>query len=159
MLEIDEPTTAPTMDELWRAHAAELVRFATVLVGPADAHDIVVEAFLRSYGAVTTGRVTRPRAYLFRAVANHANDLRRTRSRRWARDLSAVGPAATAGPDTFLDVRRAVAGLSVQQRAVVYFAYWEDMPEREIATVLGVSPGTVRRHLVRARLNLRKALR
>ena len=68
MLEIDEPTTAPTMDELWRAHAAELVGFATVLVGPADAHDIVVEAFLRSYGAVTTGRVTRPRAYLFRAV-------------------------------------------------------------------------------------------
>jgi DNA-directed RNA polymerase specialized sigma24 family protein len=41
----------------------------------------------------------------------------------------------------------------------VYFAYWDDLPERAIADLLQVSPGTVRRHLVRARLNLRKALR
>ena len=84
---------------------------------------------------------------------------RRSRERRWARDLAAIGPASTAAPDTFIDVRRAVAGLSVQQRAAVYFAYWEDLPERSIADLLQVAPGTVRRHLVRARSNLRKALR
>ena len=31
-----------------REHAADLIRFATVLVGPGDAHDIAVEAFLRA---------------------------------------------------------------------------------------------------------------
>lgn len=159
MFEIDDTTATSSADELWRSHADELLRFATVLVGPTDAHDIVVEAFLRSAESMAPGVVTNQRAYLFRAVVNHAHDLRRSRERRWARDLAAIGPASAAAPDTFIDVRRAVAELSVQQRAVVYFAYWEDLPERSIADLLQVAPGTVRRHLVRARFNLRKALR
>lgn len=159
MFEIDDTTDTSAADELWRTHADELLRFATVLVGPTDAHDIVVEAFLRSTESMASGGVTNQRAYLFRAVVNHAHDLRRSRERRWARDLAAIGPTSMAAPDTFIDVRRAVAGLSVQQRAVVYLAYWEDLTERSIADFLQVSPGTVRRHLVRARSNLRKALR
>ncbi len=134
------------------------MRFATVLVGPSDAHDIAVEAFLRA-GTLAAGEtVANPRAYLMRAVANRANDLRRSRERRWRRDLAAVGPFSTAGPDTFVDVRRAVGALSLAQRTVVYFVYWEDLSERDIATLLQVAPGTVRRHLVRARIHLRKAL-
>ena len=146
-------------DQLWRAHATDLLRFATVLVGPVDAHDITVEAFLRAAPVVDGETVTNPRAYLMRAVANHANDLRRSRERRWRRDLAAIGPAATLGPDTFLDVRRAVSSLSLAQRTVIYFVYWEDLSERDIATLLQVAPGTVRRHLVRARTHLRKALK
>lgn len=153
-----ERSPATGADQLWRVHAADLMRFATVLVGPADAHDITVEAFLRASPVVGGGAVTNPRAYLMRAVANHADDLRRSRERRWRRDLAAVGPASTRGPDTFLDVRRAVSSLSLAQRTVVYFVYWEDLSERDIATLLQVAPGTVRRHLVRARTHLRKAL-
>jgi RNA polymerase sigma factor (sigma-70 family) len=67
-------------------------------------------------------------------------------------------PAHTEGPDTFIDVRRAVAGLSVAQRAVVFLAYWEDMTERDIAEWLQLSPGTVHRHLELARNHLRKVL-
>jgi RNA polymerase sigma-70 factor (ECF subfamily) len=147
-----------TSEELWRAHAAELLRFATVLVGPADAGDIVVEAMLRTERNALAGDVRTPRAYLFRAVANHANDHRRSRTRRWARDLAAIGPAHADGPDTFVDVRRAVARLSVTQRAVIYFAYWEDMTERGIAELLQLSPGTVHRHLELARDHLRRVL-
>jgi len=87
------------------------MRFATVLVGPGDAHDIAVEAFLRAGPVAAGDTVANPRAYLMRAVANHANDLRRSRERRWRRDLAAVGPTATASPDTFLDIRRAVCTL------------------------------------------------
>lgn len=54
---------------------------------------------------------------------------------------------------------RAVAGLSVRQRSVVYLACWEDMTEAEIARVLDAHLGTVRRHLHRAQTHLRKALR
>jgi RNA polymerase sigma factor (sigma-70 family) len=146
-------------DDLWRAHADELLRFATVLAGPNDAYDVVADAMLGAAAAATAPTVINRRAYLFRAVANRARDEHRRRQRRWRRDLAAVGPATAVQPDNHSDVRRAVAELSVQQRAVVYLAYWEDLPEREIAEVLGVSPGTVHRTLQRARETLREALR
>lgn len=157
MSKIDD--SPPTLTEqLWREHAPELLRFATVLVGPSDAHDLVVEAVLKASDSLALGDVRNRRAYLFRAVSNRAHDLRRSRERRWVRDLAAIGPPAGAPPDSFVDVRRAVAELSLSQRAVVYFVYWEDLTERDTAALLQVSPGTVRRHLFRARNQLRKAL-
>lgn len=153
----DAPTTATEV--LWRQYADELLRFATVLVGPFDASDIVVDAFLRCAAASAATEVENQRAYLFRAVNNRALDLRRARQRRWARDLAAILPATSTTPDPLVDVRRAVAALSVAQRAVVYLVYWEDQTERSAAETLQISPGTVRRHLTRARTHLRKALR
>ena len=144
--------------DLWNAHAAELMRFATVLVGPHDAADVVSDAFLGATRALAGTTVANPRAYLYRAVANRAHDLKRSRFRRWRRDLAAVGPASSAQPDDFSDVRRAVAKLTVTQRAVVYLAYWEDLPERAVAEQLGLSPGSVHKTLERARATLRKAL-
>ena len=145
-------------DTLWRMHAGQLVRFATFLVGPSDANDVAVEAFLRALPRLVAGDVDKHAAYLLRAVTNHANDLRRARSRRWRRDLHAIGPAHTAVADDFAEVRSAVAELSVAQRTVVYLVYWEDRTERDIASLLDVSPSTVRQHVVRARAHLRKAL-
>src|SRR5262245_49594481 len=104
-------------EDLWRLHAAELLRFATVLVGPSDAYDIVADTMLRAAAHVNSPTVTNKRAYLFRAVANRAADQRRSQLRRWKRDLAAVGPASTSQPDDFRDVRRAVAGLTPMQRA------------------------------------------
>lgn len=158
MLEIN-PSPSTSTERLWREHADELLRYATVLVGPGDAHDIVVDAFLRSIPKLVGTAVENHRAYLFRAVTSHAHDLRRSRERRWVRDLAAIGPATAAAHDSFVDVRRAVAALSLSQRSVVYFAYWQDLTERDIADTLGLSVGTVHRHLDRARTHLRKALR
>ena len=152
----DAPTTATEL--LWRQHADELLRFATVLVGPSDASDIVTDAFLRCAPGLVAPAVDNQRAYLYRAVSNRAHDLRRTRRRRWSRDLAAILPATTGGPDPLVDVRRAVSALSIAQRAVVYLIYWEDRTEAAAAEILQVSPGTVRRHLTRARTHLRKAL-
>lgn len=57
-----------------------------------------------------------------------------------------------------IDVYRALANLSLRQRSVVFFAYWEDMTEAEIAAVLDLSRGTVHRDLHNARARLRKDL-
>ncbi len=57
-----------------------------------------------------------------------------------------------------VDLRRQIAALSLQQRAVVFFTYWEDMTIPAIADLLGLSSGTVHRNLTRARAQLRKAL-
>jgi RNA polymerase sigma factor (sigma-70 family) len=153
------PRTAATdLDALWRDHADGLLALATVLVGPAESHDVVVEAFLRAAPAVDGSGIDNVRGYLVRAVVNRAKDHHRSRRRRWRRDLAAVVPAATATTDSLVDVRNAVSALSLGQRTVVYFVYWEDRTEADTAALLGVSPGTVRRHLVRARQHLRKAL-
>lgn len=145
-------------DDLWRAHGGDLLRFATLLVGPNDADDIAVEAFLGACRSATEPHVLDSRSYLLGAVANHAASFRRSRERRWHRDLAAVGPVSTATNDEFAHVRHAVARLTVSQRCVVYFAFWEDLPERAIAQLLGLSPGTVHRNLFRAKVILRKAL-
>lgn len=159
-----EPSSEVTL--LWRDHASELTRFATVLVGPHDANDIIAEAFLRCTELFGHSRVENPRAYLFRSVTNAAHDLGRQRARRWSRDIA----AAALAPVTVIDghepadpvdsaVVDAVAGLSVRQRSIVYLAYWEDMTEKSIAELLGLHLGTVRRHLHRAQAHLRKALK
>ena len=155
-----EPRVEPgrSADELWRAHAPELVRFATMLVGPADANDVVSIAFLKARGALQAGGVDQARPYLFRVVANVAHDHLRGSRRRMARDLYAVLPELMGEQAVSVDVRRAVSRLSVRQRAVVYFTYWEDLPERDVAEILQITVGSVRRHLSRARDHLRKAL-
>lgn len=162
MLDIEGSPSYPLeedrVDDLWRSHAPNMLRFATVLVGPSDAHDVAVDAFLRAAPAVIEGRADDPRSYLLRAVANRAHDLRRSRERRWARDIAAVPATQAMAADPNLDVRRAVSRLSLSQRSVVYFVYWEDLRERDVSEILGISPGSVRRHLVRARAHLRKAL-
>ena len=56
------------------------------------------------------------------------------------------------------DVLEAVARLSMRQRAAVFLTYWSDLDPVAIAELLDVSEGSVRRHLARARANLRKVL-
>ena len=44
---------------------------------------------------------------------------------------------------------------SARQRAVVFFTYWEDLDGATTADRLGISEGSVRRHLDRARKALK----
>jgi len=159
MLDIDTDTNpGGAVAALWEEHREKLVRFAGALVGPDDAHDLASEVFFDVVGDLIDGRVDHPTAFLYRAASNRAHKLRRSRERRWQRNLHAVSHRVVEAPDSFVDVRHAVALLSVAQRAVVFLVYWEDRTERDTADILQISPGTVRRHLVRARIHLRKAL-
>ena len=143
---------------VYAAHAEELVRFATVLVGSNDAQDVVSSAVLRSIAAPGWSRVRQPRAYLYAAVANEARNLRRAEARRRMREQAVAPSPAIVHGDPRPEVRAAVERLSVRQRAVVYLAYWEDMTDRMIAEHLGIGAGSVRRHLARARSRLRRVL-
>jgi RNA polymerase sigma factor (sigma-70 family) len=151
-------TDSAELDAVWRAHGPAGLRYATVLVGPHDAHDICVNAFLRVSRSPGWSSIAQPRAYLMRAITNQAHDHRRQRSRQWARDLAALTPVTVAAVEPAVDIHRLIAGLSVQQRAAIYLTYWEDMTEPAIAELLGHSTGTIHRNLTRARAQLRKAL-
>lgn len=63
--------------------------------------------------------------------------------------------ATTDRPSELLDV---VATLPYNQRAAVVLRYWADLPEFEIARILGVRPGTVRTLVARSLSTLRKDL-
>ena len=146
------------LEEAWQTHAPGLMRFATALVGPSDAHDIATTAFLRTTRDPSWFEIEHLDRYLLRAVRNEALNLWRQRRRRWQRDLAAVRPDSFTDAAPEIDLLRAVAALSVEQRSVVFLAYWEDMTETEIAAVLDRSRSSIHRTLVRSREQLRKAL-
>lgn len=148
-----------TDDEMiYRKHADGLVRFATGLVGPFDAPDVVTDACLRAFGSRQWPSVTNQRAYLYRSVLNGARSHHRSTMRRRAREQRAAElPVATA-VETDVDVLEAVAKLSVQQRAAVVLTYWDDLPPAAVAALMGTSEGSVKRHLARARSRLRGLL-
>jgi RNA polymerase sigma factor (sigma-70 family) len=145
--------------EVYEKHAEELLRFATVLVGPDNAPDVLSGAVLKAYGSRAWPLVENRRAYLFRCVANEARThARRVRSRE-AAEMRAETPRITTSPQLpDVDIVRALGRLSPRQRAVVYLGYWEDLDQRAIADLLGISCGAVHRHLARARSNLRRML-
>ena len=146
--------------ETYRRHSAELVRYATVLVGPADAADVVSDAVLAAFTSPTWADVANRRAYLYRAVLHHSMSFHRGSSRRRRREQVVVArdrPVAEPEPHS-IDAHRALAALSEQQRAVTYLTYWEDLPPDRIAELLGVAEGTVRKQLARARDHLRRIL-
>jgi RNA polymerase sigma factor (sigma-70 family) len=152
-------TTAHLTDEeVYRKYGDDLVRFAMGLVGRDDGADVVSDAMLRVFCSDSWESVSNQRAYLYRAVLNEASNTHRGRQRRWARELKVASSDFVEPVEYRPEVLSAVMQLSVRQRAVIVLAYWEQLTPGEIATRLGVSDGSVRRHLARGRSRLRRVL-
>ena len=85
----------------------------------------------------------------------------RWRRERPAPDLWAVTPEGFRTEDLAerhmlrLLVRQALAALPARQRIVLVLRYCEDLPDAEVAAVLGCSPATVRVHAHRGMRALR----
>ena len=99
-----------------------------------------------------------PGAYLYRAVLNRARSVHRSAVRRVAREHKAAVPEAFVDVEVEYEVWDAVARLSLRQRAVTMLTYVDDLAAADVARLLGVSEGSVHRHLDRARKRLRKVL-
>jgi RNA polymerase sigma factor (sigma-70 family) len=143
---------------LYEALAPELIGFATGLVGRSDAEDVLSSAVTRSFCSPSWPTVTNRRAYLYRAVFNEAQRWNRRSALRRDREARASQTNQWELPGFQPEVRAAVERLSVRQRAVVLLTYWADLDPATIAEQFGLSEGTVRRHLARARAQLRKVL-
>lgn len=148
----------PTDAETYAAFAPELIRFATALVGPGEAADVLSTAWVKALAAPAWHTVVNRRAYLYRAVFNEAHTHRRRRRARTERERRLVPRPHWDLPNLNPEVRAAVLGLSLRQRAVVVLTYWSDLDPVAVAERLGISEGSVRRHLARARARLREVL-
>lgn len=141
---------------------------------PEDARDLTQEAFIRAYQALASfrGEASFP-TWLYRIATNVCFDeLRRRRHRPEAtldeplatRDGETERQVADGqpGPSQRLEqkelgeiIQREIAALSEEYRAVVILRDLQDLAYEEIAEVLGISLGTVKSRLHRARAALR----
>lgn len=149
-------TAAGVMDDeqVYRLYARELTEYATTLVGPFDAADVVTESCLRAFRSKGWPEVANRRAYLYRTVLSVANDHHRSTLSRRLREMKAAERVEVQPVEIDVDVLGAVERLSVQQRSAVYLTYWADLPPDEVAARMGISTGAVKRHLARARKRL-----
>jgi len=145
-------------EQVYRSYAVELTRYATGLVGPFDAADVVTDACLKAFSSRKWPEVTNRRAYLYRAVLSVATDHHRSTLSRRLRELKTAPPESAPAQEIDIDVLNAVDRLSVQQRAAVLLTYWADLPADEVAGRMGISTGAVKRHLARARNHLEEWL-
>jgi RNA polymerase sigma-70 factor (sigma-E family) len=157
MTELDAsplPASRPAergFEELYEVQYAPMVRVAHLLVDTLEqAEEVVQDAFAAVY--LRWGRLENPGAYLRVAVLNGAR--KQLRRRRVARR----SPVAPPEPHEleFNHVLDAVRRLPHRQRAVVVLRYELQLNEADIATTLGIPPGTVKSTLHRALARLRE---
>lgn len=155
-----ERTVMPRSDtDLYALHAAELVRYATVLVGPDDADDLVADAVANAFAHPNWAGVEQRRAYLYRAVLNQARQTERSRARRRRRERRVAVRESVPAREVRPEVLAAVQSLPPRQRAIVFFTYWQDRTVADIAAELDVTTRTVQRDLTQARTHLEDRLR
>jgi len=130
------------------------------------AEEAAQDGFIRAHQSLRGFRIGEPlRPWLLRIVTNLALNQVRGRSRR-LRLLERAGvlaerraepPAEDAvfANDRQRQLWQAIRELSEDDRVVLYLRYFLDLPEREIATVIGKAPGTVKSRLNRAGGRLR----
>lgn len=138
-----------------------VVRTLALAIGDLDlAEECVAEAFARALTRWRAVRSMDARAgWVYTVAMNIARDSwRKGRAERnWADSASTCPPHPA--PDEPDDVLwRAVAALSPQMRAAVALRYVADLPEHEVARVMGIARGTVASTLHRARVQLAAAL-
>ena len=152
----EKAARASGFEALYAGSYDRLVRLARL--SSADgvpAEEIVQDAFVQLYRRWAD--VREPAAYLRLAVVNGC----RSWGRRRAVALRRAGPPRPSEPGLdgdALAVRQALATLSPRQRAAVVLRYFEDLPEAEIARVLGCRRGTVKSLLSRSLAKLKGAL-
>src|SRR4051794_16602709 len=155
-------------EEYVAARGRALERYAFVLTGDAQrAQDLVQTALVKAYrrwGRV--GRTEHPDAYVRRIVTTSYLDWRRRRGSREEPRAEPPEPLETDPPvpdpadqvAAHDELRRALATLTPQQRAVLVLRHYEGYDDAAIAAVLGCGEGTVRAHASRGGQRLRDVL-
>jgi RNA polymerase sigma-70 factor (ECF subfamily) len=147
---------------LVRRHQRSLYRYLLRMVGvPDEAMDLTQEAFVRAWQALPEWEPSaRFRTWLFRIGSNAALDVLRRRKTVEFVPLDDAFEPVHAGPgperqaqatQEIRQLEAALARLTPDHRQILLLREIEDMSYDEIARVLGLSEGTVKSRLARAR--------
>lgn len=164
---LDEARFSELMDETYR----KVFNMAYRLSGSrSDAEDLTQEAFFRAYRSFGDYEGDRPfENWIYRIVTRLYLDLLRNRRRR-VKIVSYDSPLPTSGDEVLFfdvadnkpdpeevmleqslseDLQKALNSLSPEQRMLITLADVEQMPYKEIASILGKPVGTIRSRLHR----------
>jgi RNA polymerase sigma factor (sigma-70 family) len=146
-----------SVEALFRSSYVAMVRLATFLVGRTDvAEELVQDAFVRV--APKLGAIDAPRAYLRVAVVNACRSWQRKQGRERSAISVLAGDREPVVSERPCELTDALARLRERQRAAIVLRYWDDLPEGQIAELLGCRPGTVKSLLSRGLDALRQEL-
>jgi RNA polymerase sigma factor (sigma-70 family) len=148
------PDEGDELASLYRGSRDRLRRLAYLMTGQAAvAEEIVHDAFVRAHGRWDT--IEMPAAYLRRTVVNLCLAWR-------SRDAMARERTPRVGGTVELpeldETWALLAELPRDQRVALVLRYYEDLPDDEIARVMGCRPATVRTRIHRALATLRKEM-
>jgi RNA polymerase sigma-70 factor (sigma-E family) len=142
-------TAEERVGALYRAQAVGLIRLAYLMLGDrAAAEDVVQDAFCGLYRH--WDRLADPGGALPYVRASVLNGCRTALRRRARGQVMVYQPpsgsaeAAVLGREEREQVMRAVRRLPDRQREALVLRFYLDLPEPEIARVMGIRPGTVR---------------
>jgi RNA polymerase sigma-70 factor (sigma-E family) len=148
--------------EFVATRSKRLMRLAYVLTGDQHSAEDLLQNTLIKTAAHWTRIHSAPEAYVRRAMYHEQVSWLRRRARRRETAMAQVPePAAGAdavGVEARLMLREALRALPPRRRAVLVLRYLEDLPESQVAEILGCSVGTVRSQNHKAVTQLRLAL-
>lgn len=155
-----------TYEEFADSRLRALLRYALMLTGdPHTAQDLVQETMVRvQLNWRRVARTGSPDGYVRRMLTNQYIDLRRG---SWVRRVLLRPEADPMMPAPHDHAQESVerdqmwellAALPRRQRAALVLRYYEDLPDADIAEILGCAVGTVRSSISRALATLRAEL-
>ncbi|HEX3298960.1 MAG TPA: SigE family RNA polymerase sigma factor [Actinomycetota bacterium] len=153
----------PAFEDFYRKEYRAVVGLAYALSGSRwAAEDLAQDAFLAAHDR--WDRISgydQPGAWVRRVVANRSVSAirrRNTEAKTMARMAFGERPALAEIPNDAAEFWDAVRSLPRRQAQVVALHYLEDRPIAEIAEILGIAAGTVKKHLFDGRQTLAREL-
>ncbi len=141
------------MERLVRERERALLGYAYVVCGdPYLAQDLVQDALVKTFSRPREGLPqVKVEAYVRRAITTIYVDQYR-RQQRWSRVQHLFRPAivsesTTPFSDLSADVATALADLAPRVRACIVLRFFDDLTVPDIASQLGLAPGSVKRYL------------
>jgi RNA polymerase sigma factor (sigma-70 family) len=164
LVELARDGHEPAFAAIVQRYHAPLTRYCAGIVGPDRADDAVQQTLISAHTALTTTNsdVRHLRSWLYRIAHNTSLNVLRA-----VRDDVPLDPHhhLADGPEAAIErserlraTLAAVAGLPERQRAALLLRELEGRSHEEIAAALGVTAGSARQHLMRARAAVRTAM-
>lgn len=152
-------------ERLYRDHVGRVHAICARMVGDDVADDLTQEVFIRAWRKLDTFKgESKFGTWLHRLAVNHVLSRRETLRRRQSHQargeglLSRLAAPSRRSSGHALDIERAVRELPERARDVFVLFDVEGYSHDEIARALGVSVGTSKSQLHRARMLMRKHL-
>jgi RNA polymerase sigma-70 factor (ECF subfamily) len=160
---------AAAFEALYQQHATRLYNLASRMSGAAgEAEDLLQDIFLLAYRKVGSYRgESSLGTWLYRLAMNHCLDVLRNRQTRMGQvtdsmDEPDAAPVAAPAPVlstvSRIDLERAIEALPPACRAAFLLHDVEGFGHQEVADILGVSEGTSKSQVHKARLRIRAHL-